>query len=123
MSTPIRLGAMLRRSDRDLDVHPSTRLPGALEIEAIDQLLPAGDVVDPKDEVVAHEVACSRQLLRIGVHAGDAALRANTLGKRAKYAHGTAAQVNTVPPGLNADLVEQQFSFRFPHARLKPESL
>lgn len=34
MSTPIRLGAMLRRSDRDLDVHPSTRLPGALEIEA-----------------------------------------------------------------------------------------
>jgi diguanylate cyclase (GGDEF)-like protein len=34
MATPIRLGAMLRRSDRDLDVHPSTRLPGALEIEA-----------------------------------------------------------------------------------------
>ena len=30
----IRLGAMLRRSDRDLDVHPSTRLPGAIEIEA-----------------------------------------------------------------------------------------
>lgn len=29
-----RLGAMLRRSDRDTDVHPSTRLPGAREIEA-----------------------------------------------------------------------------------------
>jgi diguanylate cyclase (GGDEF)-like protein len=29
-----RLGAMLRRSDRDLVVHPSTRLPGAAEIEA-----------------------------------------------------------------------------------------
>lgn len=30
----IRLDAMLRRSDRDLYVHPSTRLPGAIEIEA-----------------------------------------------------------------------------------------
>jgi diguanylate cyclase (GGDEF)-like protein len=30
----IRLGAMLRRSDRDLYVHPSTRLPGAVEIES-----------------------------------------------------------------------------------------
>lgn len=30
----IRLDAMLRRSDRDLYVHPSTRLPGAVEIEA-----------------------------------------------------------------------------------------
>ncbi len=30
----IRLEAMLRRSDRDLVVHPSTRLPGAVEIEA-----------------------------------------------------------------------------------------
>jgi diguanylate cyclase (GGDEF)-like protein len=30
----IRLDAMLRRSDRDLVVHPSTRLPGAIEIEA-----------------------------------------------------------------------------------------
>jgi diguanylate cyclase (GGDEF)-like protein len=29
-----RLNAMLRRSDRDLVVHPSTRLPGAIEIEA-----------------------------------------------------------------------------------------
>ena len=29
-----RLEAMLRRSDRDLVVHPSTRLPGAVEIEA-----------------------------------------------------------------------------------------
>jgi diguanylate cyclase (GGDEF)-like protein len=29
-----RLEAMLRRSDRDLTVHPSTRLPGAVEIEA-----------------------------------------------------------------------------------------
>lgn len=33
-ATSIRLGAMLRRSDRDLDVHPSTRLPGAIEIDA-----------------------------------------------------------------------------------------
>jgi GGDEF domain-containing protein len=30
----VRLDAMLRRSDRDLYVHPSTRLPGAVEIEA-----------------------------------------------------------------------------------------
>ena len=30
----IRLHNMLRRSDRDLVVHPSTRLPGAVEIEA-----------------------------------------------------------------------------------------
>jgi diguanylate cyclase (GGDEF)-like protein len=30
----IRLAAMLLRSDRDLYVHPSTRLPGAVEIEA-----------------------------------------------------------------------------------------
>ncbi len=29
----LRLDAMLRRSDRDLVVHPSTRLPGAVEIE------------------------------------------------------------------------------------------
>jgi GGDEF domain-containing protein len=29
-----RLEALLRRSDRDLTVHPSTRLPGAVEIEA-----------------------------------------------------------------------------------------
>ncbi|MEO8624226.1 MAG: diguanylate cyclase [bacterium] len=29
----IRLNALLRRSDRDLVVHPSTRLPGAVEIE------------------------------------------------------------------------------------------
>jgi GGDEF domain-containing protein len=29
----VRLGALLRRSDRDLYVHPSTRLPGAVEIE------------------------------------------------------------------------------------------
>ena len=29
----VRLNAMLRRSDRDLHVHPSTRLPGAVEIE------------------------------------------------------------------------------------------
>jgi len=29
-----RIGAMLRRSDRDTDVNPSTRLPGAREIEA-----------------------------------------------------------------------------------------
>jgi diguanylate cyclase (GGDEF)-like protein len=32
--TATRLDAMLRRSDRDLTVHPSTRLPGAVEIEA-----------------------------------------------------------------------------------------
>lgn len=31
--TVTRLAAMLRRSDRDLTVHPSTRLPGAVEIE------------------------------------------------------------------------------------------
>jgi GGDEF domain-containing protein len=32
--TRIRLDALLRRSDRDLHVHPSTRLPGAVEIES-----------------------------------------------------------------------------------------
>jgi GGDEF domain-containing protein len=32
--TSIRMDAVLRRSDRDLYVHPSTRLPGAVEIEA-----------------------------------------------------------------------------------------
>ncbi len=31
--TRARLDAMLRRSDRDVHVHPSTRLPGAIEIE------------------------------------------------------------------------------------------
>jgi diguanylate cyclase (GGDEF)-like protein len=30
----VRLAVLLRRSDRDTDVHPSTRLPGAREIEA-----------------------------------------------------------------------------------------
>ena len=30
----LRLTLMLRRSDRDTYVHPSTRLPGAMEIEA-----------------------------------------------------------------------------------------
>ena len=30
---PLRLDALLRRSDRDTFVHPSTRLPGAVEIE------------------------------------------------------------------------------------------
>jgi diguanylate cyclase (GGDEF)-like protein len=39
-----RLDAMLRRSDRDLTVHPSTRLPGAVEIEAtVQERLTAGD--------------------------------------------------------------------------------
>ncbi len=38
-----RLDAMLRRSDRDLYVHPSTRLPGAVEIELeIQRRLQAG---------------------------------------------------------------------------------
>jgi GGDEF domain-containing protein len=32
--TTTRLRGMMRRSDRDLNVHPSTRLPGAVEIEA-----------------------------------------------------------------------------------------
>jgi diguanylate cyclase (GGDEF)-like protein len=42
MST--RLDAMLRRSDRDLTVHPSTRLPGAVEIEAeVQRRLTAGE--------------------------------------------------------------------------------
>jgi diguanylate cyclase (GGDEF)-like protein len=40
-----RLGALLRRSDRDLTVHPSTRLPGAVEIEAdVQRRLNAGAV-------------------------------------------------------------------------------
>jgi diguanylate cyclase (GGDEF)-like protein len=43
--TATRLGAMLRRSDRDLTVHPSTRLPGAVEIEAeVQRRLGAGDL-------------------------------------------------------------------------------
>jgi GGDEF domain-containing protein len=38
-----RLDALLRRSDRDLTVHPSTRLPGAVEIEAnVQRRLAAG---------------------------------------------------------------------------------
>lgn len=32
--TSVRLDAVLRRSDRDIEVHPSTRLPGAAEIDA-----------------------------------------------------------------------------------------
>jgi len=41
----IRLDAMLRRSDRDLVVHPSTRLPGAVEIEAeVTRRLPGDEV-------------------------------------------------------------------------------
>ena len=40
-----RLEAMLRRSDRDLTVHPSTRLPGAVEIEAeVQRRLSAGEL-------------------------------------------------------------------------------
>ncbi len=41
---PVRLDALLRRSDRDTSVHPSTRLPGTFGIEAeIAQRLGAGD--------------------------------------------------------------------------------
>lgn len=41
--TRTRLQAMLRRSDRDLVVHPSTRLPGAVEIEVeVQRRLAAG---------------------------------------------------------------------------------
>jgi diguanylate cyclase (GGDEF)-like protein len=40
-----RLDAMLRRSDRDLTVHPSTRLPGTVEIEAeVQRRLVAGEL-------------------------------------------------------------------------------
>lgn len=40
-----RLDALLRRSDRDLTVHPSTRLPGAVEIEAeVQRRLGAGEL-------------------------------------------------------------------------------
>jgi GGDEF domain-containing protein len=42
--TATRLDAMLRRSDRDLTVHPSTRLPGAVEIEVeVQRRLAAGE--------------------------------------------------------------------------------
>jgi len=41
----IRLESMLRRSDRDLTVHPSTRLPGAVEIEADITRRLAGDAL------------------------------------------------------------------------------
>ena len=34
IEVPLRLDALLRRSDRDTFVHPSTRLPGTVEIEA-----------------------------------------------------------------------------------------
>jgi diguanylate cyclase (GGDEF)-like protein len=41
----LRLAAMLRRSDRDTHVHPSTRLPGTTEIEAnITHRLEAGEL-------------------------------------------------------------------------------
>jgi diguanylate cyclase (GGDEF)-like protein len=40
-----RLDAMLRRSDRDLTVHPSTRLPGTVEIEAeVQRRIGAGEL-------------------------------------------------------------------------------
>lgn len=43
--TVTRLDALLRRSDRDLTVHPSTRLPGAIEIEAdVQRRLDAGEL-------------------------------------------------------------------------------
>jgi diguanylate cyclase (GGDEF)-like protein len=42
---PLRLSAMLRRSDRDTHVHPSTRLPGTTEIEGnIMHRLEAGEL-------------------------------------------------------------------------------
>lgn len=50
LSTPagevvVRLDALLHRSDRDVSVHPSTRLPGAVEIEAeISRRLQAGEL-------------------------------------------------------------------------------
>ena len=41
----VRLDAMLRRSDRDLTVHPSTRLPGTVEIEAeVQRRIVAGEL-------------------------------------------------------------------------------
>jgi GGDEF domain-containing protein len=41
----LRLEVLLRRSDRDVNVHPSTRLPGTIEIEAdIGRRLADGDV-------------------------------------------------------------------------------
>ena len=41
----IRLQGMLRRSDRDLTVHPSTRLPGTVEIEAeVQRRIVAGEL-------------------------------------------------------------------------------
>ena len=44
MDVSLRLTAMLRRSDRDTHVHPSTRLPGTTEIEAnITHRLEAGE--------------------------------------------------------------------------------
>lgn len=40
----VRLTAVLRRSDRDTDVHPSTRLPGTREIEAeLDRRVASGE--------------------------------------------------------------------------------
>jgi diguanylate cyclase (GGDEF)-like protein len=44
-SVSTRLDAMLRRSDRDLTVHPSTRLPGTVEIEAeVQRRIVAGEL-------------------------------------------------------------------------------
>lgn len=41
----VRLQGMLRRSDRDLTVHPSTRLPGTVEIEAeVQRRIVAGEL-------------------------------------------------------------------------------
>jgi diguanylate cyclase (GGDEF)-like protein len=45
LDVSLRLSALLRRSDRDTHVHPSTRLPGTTEIEAnIAQRLEAGEL-------------------------------------------------------------------------------
>ena len=41
--TSIRMDVVLRRSDRDVMVHPSTRLPGAAEIDAVIGLRMAAD--------------------------------------------------------------------------------
>ena len=45
VEVPLRMDALLRRSDRDTFVHPSTRLPGAVEIEV--EIARRLEIVDP----------------------------------------------------------------------------
>lgn len=68
-----RLSTLLRRSDRDTDVHPSTRLPGAREIEA--ELARRVRAVEPFAACYADLDHFKEFNDRYGYHNGDAVIR------------------------------------------------